>query len=641
MPSPRNITLFLTLGIVLMVGLFAVEAFTHVLATVAYIAITGSLLWMAAQRTQMLLVTSVATLLLIVGYFFAVETGTGAQQITFLANRIMAIVVVWFAFYFTLRYRQSQADEVRQRKQLHALFSTATEGILIVNEDGKIIMANPHALSMFGYLQSELIGATIETLIPHRSVVDHVELRRAYMDKHISRPMGSGLDLSGVRKDGSEFPVEVSLSHFTTEDGKFVVAFVLDITERKKWIQRIRQLNEELESRVESRTRELKTALQQLEESNTTLQKEILERAQAEKRLRSSQELYKAIARNFPVGWIGVLDADLKYIFADGKGLMIHGFDAEKIIGKKFADLVSNSDAIEKLRCALHGEPVTFEIDCNGRTCEVNAVPFSNSHPGNEILVVVHDITSLKHTEQELVRSLEKEKELGELKSRFVTLASHEFRTPLTTILSSSFLLESYTGEKYEKEKTTHIGRIKRAVKILTEILNDFLSLGRLEEGVVKARVEDINMNEFVRELAREVESLRRGKQTLMIQHTGDPEIQSDRQLLRNIVYNLVSNAFKYSHDEDAVQVQTALEGSNLQISVTDHGLGIPLEEQRHIFRRFYRARNVTNIQGTGLGLNIVKKYVDLLSGKISFTSKPGETIFTVSVPVRVMETSK
>ena len=635
MPSSRNTTALLIVALVLMAGVFVVEIFTHVLGTVAYIAIAGYALWRSSHFRQMVLVATIATLFLTVGYFFASD-----YQATVVANRVMSMVVVWFAFYFTLRYRQSQVDEMNQRNQLKALFNTATEGILILNENQEIVMVNPHALSMFGYTQSEIRNATLGQLIANSSVLEQVSLRLNYMDKHVSRPMGAELDLIGVRKDRTEFPIEVNLSHFNTEEGRFVVAFILDITERKKWVQRIRQLNEELESRVESRTRELSTALEKLEEMNKKLQKEILDRKQVEKRLRNSQELYKAIARNFPEGWIGVLDADLKYIFADGKGLQVHGIDSSWVVGKKFSDIIVSHDAEEKLKISLEGEPVTFEVDCKGRNCEVNAVPFLNSHAGNEILIVVHDITSLKRTEVELKRSLEKERELGELKSRFVTLASHEFRTPLTTILSSSFLLESYTGEKYEKEKVIHIGRIKRAVKILTEILNDFLSLGKLEEGVVKPKVDEINMNEFASELVKEVESLKRGKQSLAIRHSGEPAIQSDRQLLRNIVYNLVSNAFKYTHDEDEIQVLTSLSGSELLISVTDHGLGIPQEEQKHIFRRFYRARNVTNIQGTGLGLNIVKKYVDLLKGKVLFASKPGETTFTVTVPVMVMETT-
>lgn len=473
------------MGFLLMGLVFTVELTAHVLITVAYIGLAGYTFWMTEKSRQMIVVGLSATVLMTLGYVLVIDRIVEANQLTVFVNRVMAIIVVWFAYYFTVRYRKTVSDELRQRN-------------------------------------------------------------------------------------------------------------------------------------------------------------EIAERELREERLRSSQEMYKAIAQNFPEGWIGVLDEDLKYVFADGKGLDRMLLRADDLVGKRFKETVRSELAEEQLKKAQHGMSVSVEIECNNRTCEVNAGPFLNGHEGNWILVVVHDITELKKTETELIKALDKERELGELKSRFVTLASHEFRTPLTTILSSSFLLESYTGEKYEKEKSTHIGRIKRSVKILTEMLNDFLSLGRLEEGEIKTRTEEINLFRFLEDMTKEVESLRRGDQMLTVKHIGVADIISDRQLLRNIIYNLASNAFKYTHHEDQVFIDTSVVDGNLTIRITDHGMGIPEEEQKYIFKRFYRAHNSTHIQGTGLGLNIVRKYVNLLGGTIHFESRPEEsTVFTVQIPVKVEATSE
>jgi len=360
---------------------------------------------------------------------------------------------------------------------------------------------------------------------------------------------------------------------------------------------------------------------------------EIMQSELSEARLTYNQTFHKAIASNFPVGWIGILNEKFHYTFAEGKGLEQAGLTPEELIGRKFTDTVIAELAESRFREVLAEDyNVTFEAICNDRTFEVNAGPFHNGQ--KRIMVVLHDITTLKNTQQKLVKALAKEKELGELKSRFVTLASHEFRTPLTTILTSSFLLESYTGEKFEETKATHIGRIKRSVKVLTEMLNDFLSLGKLEEGQVKPSNERIQMSEFVKELEFELEPLKREKQMLRITYTGQPVLTTDRKLIRSILYNLASNAFKYTHNDDQVYIDLEATNDWLTMQITDHGMGIPVEEQNYIFKRFYRAHNASNIQGTGLGLNIVKKYVNLLNGTINFVSNENKgTVFIVTVP--------
>jgi signal transduction histidine kinase len=244
-------------------------------------------------------------------------------------------------------------------------------------------------------------------------------------------------------------------------------------------------------------------------------------------------------------------------------------------------------------------------------------------------------INKLAESKQEVMRALEKERELNELKSRFVTTASHEFRTPLATILSSVSLIGRYNLVEEEEKRFKHIYRIKSAVHNLTEILNDFLSLSKLEEGVIRNQPEEIIIDKFSSEIADELKSMAKEGQKITYNHSGDRQnINMDRQLLKNIIINLLSNAIKYSSENKEIFFNTTLHLSKLKITIKDSGMGIPEQDQPLLFERFFRAQNASHIQGTGLGLNIVKKYVELLNGEISFISKlnVGST-FTIIIP--------
>lgn len=248
---------------------------------------------------------------------------------------------------------------------------------------------------------------------------------------------------------------------------------------------------------------------------------------------------------------------------------------------------------------------------------------------------------ALRKSEEELRQALEKEKELSELKSRFVTMASHEFRTPLTSILSSADLIEAYTKEPEDK-RLRHVGRIRSSVNNMITILNDFLSLSKLEENRVEQRIVSTKLNEFVQELKDELHGLLKEGQTLDCTINSDNgEVFLDRNILKNILYNLLSNAIKYSSEGKPILLKIEEDGETLNIEVTDQGIGIPEEDQQFLFTRFFRAKNVENIQGTGLGLNIVKRYLQLMDGEIDFVSKPGKgTSFFLKIPIRHVEKS-
>ncbi|MGH1437213.1 MAG: PAS domain S-box protein [Lewinella sp.] len=242
----------------------------------------------------------------------------------------------------------------------------------------------------------------------------------------------------------------------------------------------------------------------------------------------------------------------------------------------------------------------------------------------------------LREQEQELQQALRKEKELNALKSRFVSMASHEFRTPLSTILSSTELVEMYHTEEQHSKRLRHIDRIKAAVGNLNDILNDFLSLSRLEEGKLDVQLEKLELAAFLREMEDEINLLLKDGQQLAFPSRKEKWIiTTDPKMLRNILLNLLSNASKYSAKGQTIYLDVEKDETAITFVIKDEGMGIPKEDQKHLFTRFFRAHNVENIKGTGLGLHIVQQYLDLLKGKIEFTSEMSKgSVFRITLPI-------
>ena len=432
------------------------------------------------------------------------------QQIFF---GIMVLLTVLAVLYIKKLYRSIESDE----RQVTALFEHATEGIVLTDSKGNIVLINPAALALFHYEKDELLSKPVEQLIPGRFHHAHLGYRKGFEQHPSNRTMGHGRDLFAKTKEGSEFPVEVSLSFYQQKNEAFVIAFVVDITSRKKseldllnqknQLEKItdemRTLNADLENKVEQRTQILREALQELEKSQT-----------------------------------------------------------------------------------------------------------------------------------ELSEALNKEKELNEIKSRFVSMASHEFRTPLSTVLSSASLISKYSKTEEQENREKHVKRIKDSVKHLNILLEDFLSLGKLEEGRIKAVVAPFNAREFIDEIVDEMQVILKKSQVIRSRYTGDDMFVSDKRLLKNILLNLLSNAAKFSAEDGQIELSLSNTFVNLEIVVSDKGIGISEEDQAHLFSSFFRGKNVVNIEGTGLGLHIVKRYVELLGGAIELASQlhVGTTI-TVQLP--------
>ncbi len=400
-----------------------------------------------------------------------------------------------------------------------SLFENATEGIILTNKDGKIVLVNPAAEKIFNYKASELIGKPVEVLIPERYQHKHVGLRNEFYKHPQNRVMGQGRDLHARKKDGSDIPVEVSLSHYQRDNELFVIGFIIDITFRK-----------------------------QIEENMVRQQKEL-----------------------------------------------------EKV----------TSD-IRKLNMGL-------EAKVEERT-----------------VILKEALMKLEQSQEELSEALDKERELSEIKSRFVSMASHEFRTPLSTVLSSASLLAKYTAADEQEKRNKHINRIKESVKHLNDILEDFLSLGKLDEGKVMSHYGEFNLKELIYDTTEEMKGLLKKGQEFIYEHAGNTTAYSDKKLLKNILINLITNAIKFSDEGSPILVNSTVQNGTAEISISDKGIGIAPADQEHLFSSFFRGKNAINIQGTGLGLHIVKRYLDLLGGNIDLQSKLNEgTKISFIIPVK------
>jgi PAS domain S-box-containing protein len=389
------------------------------------------------------------------------------------------------------------------------------------------------------------------------------------------------------------------------------MALISDITHRKAAERALAALNQELEERVRERTRQLA----------------------------ESEHLYSVIARNFPNGIIMVFDQDFNYVFAEGRELFKMGVSSEELVGTNYLTRLApgvRETIHERLEEAFQGKNVHFEMEVDDKNYELHVVPLRDAdNKVSRILVVETNVTQYKRAEQNILNALNKERQLNALKSRFVSMASHEFRTPLSTILTSLSLAARYGQPDQEEQRLKHYNRIRNSVHNLTGILNDFLSLDMLESGVISSNPVQMNVHSQLMDMLDELQGLCKSGQVIALDYEGEDDVVLDPNMFRNIIVNLVSNAIKYSKDQQAVEVKARVEPSKLSVSVTDHGIGIPEADQLHLFERFFRAHNAVNIQGTGLGLNIVKKYLDLMGGDIWFESTPDVgTTFSFVIPL-------
>lgn len=235
---------------------------------------------------------------------------------------------------------------------------------------------------------------------------------------------------------------------------------------------------------------------------------------------------------------------------------------------------------------------------------------------------LMETMEKLEASKEELSKALSKEKDLGEMKSSFVSMASHEFRTPLSTILSSASLLAKYKLTEEQPKRDKHIQRIKASVINLNNILNEFLSLGKIEDGRISANTSVFNIKDFITQQINEIAEIFKAGQKVHYRHNGNTDVSLDEVLFKNILINLLSNAAKFSSENKPIFINTEVTTNAFKFCIKDEGMGISKKDQEHLFEIFYRATNAINIPGTGLGLHIVAKYVEMMNGKIEIKSQ-------------------
>ncbi len=324
----------------------------------------------------------------------------------------------------------------------------------------------------------------------------------------------------------------------------------------------------------------------------------------------------------------------------------LFGYVEAELIGTSIDAIIADRDFLQRARqqTLLSGEFLkNVEVLCRTKDGEELVVEFSCSviqttTKGLPAFVYIgRDITERKRAESETQRALQQQKELNELKSRFISMASHEFRTPLTSIIMSVELLESFGAQWSEEKRSVYLQRIRQCSLSMKDLLEDILTIGKAEAGKLDFRPARLDPQEFCQNLVEELQLTTGQNHHLQFspQASLPPQAALDEKLLRHIFTNLLSNAIKYSPQGGAVDFCLARVGDRLQFTVRDQGIGIPPEDRDHLFDSFHRARNVRDIAGTGLGLAIVKKAVDLHGGSIEIESTVGEgTTFYVYLPL-------
>ncbi len=485
-----------------------------------------------------------------------------------------------------------------------------SEGIIVVNKKQEIVAANSSAEEMFGYEPDELYGKSLNVLIPQKYHHGHDEHYKGFMQKREKRQMGKSLDLSALRKDGTEFPVEVGLNPFELAGETYSMALVIDITERK---------------------------------------------------LREKELSHWAKIFNESLSEIYIFDAKTyAFINVNKEALRNTGYSFEEFKGFSPKNIICNysdDDFHELLKPLQSGEQVKIKSESllqrkNGTKYPIEIhLQLSMVGDREAYVAMVMDITDRKNytkrlekqveeRTEELRKALAKEKELGELKTRFLSLVSHEFKTPLSGIMTSITLLSKYTETSQQEKREKHVNTIKSKVRYLNNILNDFLSVERLETGKVTYKVEKFPLSKLVNEVIYNANMLLKTGQKINYPENIDGiNVWFDEKIMELVLSNLLHNAIKYSPEETVISIIVKQEKYKLSIQIVDQGIGIPLKEQKHIFNRYYRAENALLTQGTGIGLNIAKQHLENLKGSLEFISEENKgSTFTMSIPVETQE---
>lgn len=468
---------------------------------------------------------------------------------------------------------------------------------------GDITYCNPAALQQFPELKTKklshpILSQVIETVTEHAQTQS---IREVVIGEQV---------------------FEQSLRYIPQSE--LIRSYLVDITDRKRAENELKALHDQLEATVKKRT-------MQFHEASNRLKQE-------EKALVASHATNRALLNAIPDPMFRI---DYAGNFVNFKAPKQHTltFDPSQCLGRHLSECLPDEVAQSIQGCisqALETEQIQvleFQLSSDDAVLDFEA-RIAVSAP-NETMIIIRDITERKRGEAEIRRALDRERDLNGMKTRFVSMTSHEFRTPLTTILSSAELIEHYGDRCSSEKKQKFLQKIKTAAKHMTSLLNDVLLINKTDAGKAAFKPQLSNLTTFCNDIIEELQITTAEHQLIMSSQLTNATIPIDRKLMRHILTNLLSNAINYSPSGGDITISLTQHEDEIELQVKDSGIGIPEASRATLFESFVRGSNVGTISGTGLGLAIVKKSVDLHQGRIDCHSIVDEgTTFIIRLPV-------
>ncbi|HTB14154.1 MAG TPA: PAS domain S-box protein [Bryobacteraceae bacterium] len=499
--------------------------------------------------------------------------------------------------------RKVEAELLASEDKLRSLFDAAPEGILGVSADGTISMVNRRTAEMFGYERSELLGQKVELLLPERFRTAHVMHREAYLAEPRMRAMGAGMDLAGRRKDGTEFPLEIGLSHVNTPEGQLAFGMVSDISERKKAADELERLNNELlRSNAELSASEgkfrscLEAASQAIIGFGADGRISLVNR-QTEEMFRYSRGelLGQPLAMLYPERGLPGLQARLKHAFVDP-----HHFLAEDESGQEL--IFRRKDGSE------------FPFSAGVSKVDLPEGPL--------VFGMINDISESKKADDDLKRvNAELRRSYTEME-QFAHVASHDLQEPLRMVTGYLQLVERRYAPQLDADGREFIGFAVDGARRMKALIRDLLDFSRAGTGAANFR--EVEATSLLGDALRNLK-IAIDESAAMITADPLPTIYGDRVLLTQVLQNLIANALKFQKGTaPCVHVSARREGKEWIFSIRDNGIGIESRHLDRIFRIFERLHSIEEYSGSGIGLAITRKIVERHGGTIWVESQPG-----------------
>ena len=531
--------------------------------------------------------------------------------------------------------KRAEATLREREARLNAVIDTAVDGIIIIDGTATVQVFNRACEVLFGYRAAEVIGQNVKMLMPEPYRGEHDGYVANYRKSGVKKIIGIGREVVGLRKDGTTFPMEVSVGQAVHGDAPVFVGIMRDITEAKRATVELERHREHLEELVAARTAEI---------------------AETTGRLQEREKFITTITDNLP-GMVGYWDRDLRCRFANHAYVDWLGRTPEQMLGT-FMQAVLGDAEFERRRAvieaALAGEPQRFEVELRKPSGELGAIlmHYIPDRRGEEVVgffVLAIDVTPLKRAEAQLRQTndrladaLAAAEGANLAKSQFLANMSHEIRTPMNGVLG---MLEILTHTKLDDDQIRIVGTIGGSARSLLEIINDILDLSKIEAGQLKVEAIAADPTEIIESTTRLFLGAAAAKDLILrcfVAPTVRGEYLTDPTRLRQILSNLVSNAIKFT-SRGGVTISADIEpndggAASLRIAVEDTGVGISPAQQVRLFQPFTQADDSTarKFGGTGLGLSICRRLADLMGGTIELDSVEGEgTRVTLALPAR------